>query len=225
MKKKEKMNREEKEFREIEKLCFACCVEEWDVAKAMITKNPLLVYKDTPHCLIPAIGVSLHDKVEMLQYIEDAIFAFSLQHPHPQQQQLQRQMMRDAFEGTPPHRDTPAHTAARHGSVLCLAFLAEHAPSGAAILEVKYSRGITPVYDAASEGQMEALGFIARNAPTGLEVLEVKTNWGRTPLDEAIGRKKQRVVEYIEKRKALHVPLSSSSSFSSSCSFGRAESC
>jgi hypothetical protein len=98
--------------------------------------------------------------------------------------------------------------------------------SGAAVLEVK-DRGWmnTLLTRLPSMVTWMHLDFIVRNAPSGVGVLEVKCKLAdRTPLDEAVGyKKRQQEVEYIKKRKALLVPLSTS--FSSSCSFGRAESC
>jgi hypothetical protein len=99
------MTSEEEREREISRLCHACVDGKWDIAKTIIAKDPLLACGDAFHSFTPVIAFCMLGKVEMLQYIEDAIFAFFLQYPHPQQQQQlqevesrQQQMLRDAFE-------------------------------------------------------------------------------------------------------------------------------
>lgn len=165
-------------------LVSACWNQKWDQARKMIAKNSQLVWTARGlHGATPAYPSAVYGNVEMLQHM----LAVILQHPLFQEdaEEKRRQMLQGAFERGADDGYTPAHTAAHYGHVNCLAFLVEHAPSGAAVLEAKSSAGRTPAHCAAVNGQVDALEFIVRNAPSGIGVLEVKSNGGLVPLDLA----------------------------------------
>jgi ankyrin repeat protein len=180
-------------------LMDACWLGRYEEAKAIIAKNPQLVYTACDRDgRAPAHRIVSRGNVDFLQHMLDAILLLSLQQQQQQQQQQEekekeQQMLRDAFEKASNNGQTPAHCAAMLGRVHCLVFLAEHAPSrnepqsfsssgleipdrsssGAAVLEVKNCHGVTPLHLAAAFGGVDALDFIVRNAPSGgVQVLE-----------------------------------------------------
>jgi hypothetical protein len=177
---------EKKKMNEVEgkELVNACRDRNWEDARAMIAKNPqLLCTARNKHGYSPAYWAVCHGNVVLLQYMADAII-LRLQKENQEQQFQLQQVWRDAFERGTADRWTPAHVAAAYsGSVQCLAFLVEHAPSGAAVLEVKDKYGSTPAHCATWNENVDALDFIVRNAPTGPGVLEMENGDGDTPME------------------------------------------
>lgn len=211
------MNRKEEE-EEKERLSKACWLGKWEVAKALITKNPFLLCttRENVFGYTPAYRAVCNCDIEMLLYMADAILlCFLHQQQEPREEEkIQRklsQMLRDVFEKGDFNGYTPAHQAAWCGRVQCFAFLMEHAPSGEAVLEVKNPDGRTPVHIAAGcSGVVDTLDFIVRHAPNGMGMLEAKTNSGRTPLDWAFD--KPWVVDYCTAVQNRMLPTLSSSS-------------
>jgi ankyrin repeat protein len=152
--------------REGKELVGACYAQKWEEAKAMIAKNPQLVRTRNSTGYSPAFWVAEHGNLEMLNYILDAILIFLQERQQQQQQEKEKQqMLRDAFERGDDYEWTPAHVAASWGRTLCLVFLAEHAPSGAAVLQEKAEDGFTPAWAAVHEGETDVVDFILRHAP------------------------------------------------------------
>ena len=186
-------------------LSRACREQRWEEVREMITENPQLVWtaRGSYGCT-PAYWAAHYGDVEMLQHMLAVILRQSLQatsQGDEEEHQQRRQMLRDAFERGGDNGDTPTHEAAFYGHGQCLAFLVEHAPSGAAVLEVKNKEGWIPAHYAAFNGVVDALDFIVRNAPSGVAVLDVKDNKGKTPLDRA----SKNVKEYFTPQKIMEI--------------------
>jgi hypothetical protein len=244
-KKDNKMRKANARNMEGRRLVDACRAGRWEDAKTMISMNPSLVCTASDEFGdIPAYWVAWHDDVDLLQHMLDAILLLSLRQRRQQQLsqeeegQRRQQMLRDAFERGNNHGYTPVLVAAEWGHVQCLAFLVEHTPCGAAVLEVKSRNGDTAAHCAAHFGHVDALDFIVRNAPGrsssgfpipgrsssgftipgrsssgAVGVLEVKNNRRKTPLDNATDEAEQQVVEYIDNIKNRLLPSLSSSNF------------
>lgn len=186
-------------------LSRACREQRWEEAREMITENPQLVWtaRGSYGCT-PAYWAAHYGNVKMLQHMLAVILRQSPQaisQGDEEEHQQRRQMLRDTFERGGYNGDTPAHEAAFYGHGQCLAFLVEHAPSGAAVLEVKNKEGWIPAHYAAFNGVVDALDFIVRNAPSGVAVLDVKDNKGKTPLD----RTSKNVKEYFTHQKIMEI--------------------
>lgn len=188
-------------------LSRACREQRWEEAREMITENPQSMWtaRGSYGCTA-AYYAAGHGNVEMLQHMLAVILRQSLQATsqgdEEEEEEQRRQMLRGAFERGDNNGDTPAHEAAFYGHGKCLAFLVEHAPSGAAVLEAQDMHGWTPAHVAALNGKVMTLDFIVRNAPSGMRgVLDVKDNKGKTPLDRA----SKNVKEYFTPQKIMEI--------------------
>lgn len=203
---------EEEEGRE---LVRACWIGKWEDARAMIAKNPRLAWTANDlNGRTPAYVASFYNRLDFLQFMLDAILLQPLQTAATSQgveKEQRRQMLQDAFEREDVSGWTPAHAAAQQDRVQCLAFLMDHAPSGAAVLERKADSGRTPAIISTCHGYVGVLDFIVRNAPSGVGVLEVKDIYTRTPLAMANYVCMQRMVEYINRITNATLPTLSGS--------------
>lgn len=209
----------------------ACQREEWEDAKIMIAKDPRLCTIGDYYICTPAFWTAHHGNIEILHHMADAIFLLFLNRQRTTEttttsqeesdkEDRRRQMLWDAFERANTAGVTPAHLAAHQGYVDCLAFLVEHAPSGAAILTSPGVYTRTPASHAAIMGKVDALNFIVRNVSGVMErVLETMDDIRNTFLEQALRRESNsRVTEYLVNIKNKMPPLLSSSSKSQKCS-------
>lgn len=146
--------------------------------KRVIERNPELLCTSTSESGdSPAHGPAVYGDVKMLQYMYDAII--SLNRP----QEVQEQMLRQAFERGGCGGWLPIHAAIMSGNIECIRFLITKCPSGRALLEKEDDHGCACAHYVAKFRKVEELKFIIQNAPSGLGVLSMKNNMGEIPLD------------------------------------------
>lgn len=146
-----------------------CVNQRWDAAKAMIARNPELMWKDFEGShLITVITITEHGASDMLEFMYERILSLELP------KELETQLLCDTFEIADNGGWTAAHVAAGRMYDDCLKLLLAICPSGQNILFTKKHDGLTPLFLVALQHNKEMLEYLMSHSVQGMDLLKHK---------------------------------------------------
>jgi hypothetical protein len=182
----------------------------WEEAKSRIAETPEVLWMRGHHSFTPMDIITSYGRIDMMNYIADILLAFR------EKGNLSRNdfecISRLVFEGWKGDAAfaIPICEAIWYGHVTCIAFLADHAPSGSAVLETYDTSWDPPsLFNQPRWYSETILGYLARHMPSGTWGLErcIRTNNANGP--------RTQVEHLIESDHMKHNLPRASSSFSS----------
>jgi hypothetical protein len=170
-----------------ERLRVAVDAKNWEEAKTIIRKNPLLIFEGINSCVRFAI---VHENLDFLAYLMDIVCSHWWCIDGEKSRENRQKILHRESEFEP-----LACSAARNACVQSLAFLVENSPDGASILQ---SKGwYMPVTHACFHGGTDTLDYILRNSSKGTSLLDVKNQYGNTVADVAFRPDQKRYIQKI----------------------------